>query len=159
MARDYAKIWTGLWRNPTWTRRCIAAQWLYLLMVSQPELTPVGVLPLDVERWTGLAGADPDDVTHALHELEEAELVMVDRDARLVLLRRHVNDVDLVGWDTPLGPISEALRQCAVRDLNAVWKYAVDHRPRVSSAQREDQLVLLYRLIERLSDPAEAGSA
>lgn len=46
MARTFGKIECSAWRDPDWLSLPADAQWCYGLLVSQPEITSAGVLPL-----------------------------------------------------------------------------------------------------------------
>lgn len=89
MARNYANVFTAIWtRDGDFVRRSALAQRLYLLLVTQPEISAVGMLPLRVRRWSALA---PDMSESALilslKELEEHRFVFVDEDTEELLVR------------------------------------------------------------------------
>ena len=55
MARSYAKLLTSIWRNDDYLRLGAAAQRMYVLLLSQPDLSPVGVLTVAERRLADLA--------------------------------------------------------------------------------------------------------
>ena len=79
MARSYAKLLTSIWRNDDYLRLGAAAQRMYVLLLSQPDLSPVGVLTVAERRLADLA---PDTtvatIRKALSELQAAAFIVVD---------------------------------------------------------------------------------
>lgn len=89
----YSKLSTARWTDPAWTASSSAAQRLYVLLESQPDLSPAGVLPLTERRWAGLApDTTASDVRGALAELERAAFVILDADTEEVCLCSYVVD-------------------------------------------------------------------
>ena len=56
MARSEARILASVWRDPDFTGLPVGAQWLYFGLLSQPELSMCGVLPVALSRWGAMAG-------------------------------------------------------------------------------------------------------
>ena len=76
-----------LWSDSTFTDLTADAQWLYLTLTLQPDLTPAGVLPLRERRWSRYArGLGGEDITVRLKELTEAGYAVVDDDTEELLL-------------------------------------------------------------------------
>ncbi len=96
MARNYANLFTAIWaRDGEFVRLSCGAQRMYLLLVSQPEVSACGMLPLRLRRWSALAPDTTEgDLRMALKELEEHRFVVVDEDTEELLVRsftRHDN--------------------------------------------------------------------
>jgi hypothetical protein len=95
MSRNYANIITAIWRDPDFIGLTCAAQRLYLLLVTQPNISACGSLPLTIRRWAQLAqDTDPDDLRIALTELEKFRFVFTDEGTEELLVRsftRHDN--------------------------------------------------------------------
>lgn len=92
MARRYAKLYTSVW-DPTDDFRTLTgdAQRLYFALMSQPHLSPAGVLPLTPRKWATLAAdATPRQIAKALAELEAASKVLVDRDTEEAFVRAFI---------------------------------------------------------------------
>lgn len=91
MARNHAHILTAIWSDPDWTALSQRAQHTYLLLLSQPKLTLVGLLDLLPSRWARLA-ADTSlaSVEAAIDELEASRFVLVDHDTAELLVRSLV---------------------------------------------------------------------
>ena len=71
MPRSEARIFTSIWKDGDFLSLSPAAQRLYMFLVSQPELTYAGTMPLRPARWVPkAAGLDLADVERDLKELE-----------------------------------------------------------------------------------------
>lgn len=79
MARTYAKLMTSIWSDEDFVALSGSAQRLYMALLSQPELSPCGVLTVHEGRLAGLASdTKPKDVSRDLAVLSEAGLVILD---------------------------------------------------------------------------------
>lgn len=94
MARSYARIMTAIWRNREFRALPSSPQRTYLLLVTQPDITAVGLLPLTVRRWADMAAdTTTADLERDLRMLESGRFVAVDRDTEELLVRSFVK------WD------------------------------------------------------------
>lgn len=55
MAREYARIKTSIWSDPEFRALPIDAQWLYHLIIEQPEISLCGVIRPALARWSDFA--------------------------------------------------------------------------------------------------------
>ncbi|MBO9555566.1 hypothetical protein [Cellulomonas sp.] len=93
MARSHGRILTGIWQDPDFLALEPEPQRLYLFLLSQPDLTQAGLLPLRARRWAQkYAGGSADAVRAALGVLEAARFVVVDDDTEEVLVRTFVRN-------------------------------------------------------------------
>jgi len=92
MARTAALIKASIWDVGSDFRKLSSnAQRLYMLLLSQPQITNCGVLPYTPERWARMAGDDTlDQVTAAADELAAARYVLVDHGTRELLIRTFI---------------------------------------------------------------------
>jgi hypothetical protein len=94
VSRTYANISTAIWRRDEFRALDPYAQWMYLLLTSQPEISAAGVLPLSITRWSTRAkGATPEIVVGALERLQQNRYVVLDFETEEVLVRSFVR------WD------------------------------------------------------------
>lgn len=94
MARSYARIMTAIWRNREFRALPSSPQRTYLLLVTQPDITAVGLLPLTVRRWADMAAdTTTADLERDLRMLESGRFIAVDRDTEELLVRSFVK------WD------------------------------------------------------------
>lgn len=100
MARDYARIMTAIWRDKDFLNLSAEDQRLYLLLVTQEDISAAGILALRVKRWAALAsGASINEVEASLRRLEQARFVVIDWVAEELLVRSFVR------WDGGLNNI------------------------------------------------------
>lgn len=91
MARDHARMKTGIWRDADWRKLTIDAQWLYEAMVSQQALTYAGVIDWRPGRFAALAaGMTVRRVEKAGSELVAGRFIVIDEQTEEVLVRTYV---------------------------------------------------------------------
>jgi hypothetical protein len=92
MARSYAKLLTSIWRDTDFLRLTSAAQRTYMLLLSQPDLSPVGVLTVAERRLADLApDTTPAQVRKALTALQAASFVVLDDGTSEVWVRSFLH--------------------------------------------------------------------
>ena len=100
MARSHARITTSIWADREFTRLTALSQRLYFLLLSQPNLSHAGVLPLTIRRWTLLSGdRDEDAIRAALTELDGHRFIVVDYDTEELLIRSFIRNDGV--WKQP----------------------------------------------------------
>lgn len=98
MARNFAPIYTAIWQDRAFRALTGAAQRMYLLLVSQPDISAAGTLSLTVRRWAAMAAdTDPKTVGGALRELVDAGFIAADQTTEELLVRSFVR------WDKAYG--------------------------------------------------------
>lgn len=91
MAREHGLIWISIWRDEDFRRLDSRTQWLYFALISQWDMSPCGVQPYQPNRWAQLApDMTPKQIHKAIHDLEKARLLIVDRATDELLVRSHV---------------------------------------------------------------------
>lgn len=89
-ARSYALIHSSILESDL-TDRSLGAQLLYLQLLARPERNKVGLIMYRPRSWArSLPGLDPDDVEHLVEELEDADMIVVDRDTLECVHRTHM---------------------------------------------------------------------
>ena len=87
----YVKLQRSIWTDPDFVALDASAQRLYLLLISQHDITHVGLLPLMPTRWANLAADTPTvDVTLALRVLEDAGFIATDEQTGELLVRTYL---------------------------------------------------------------------
>jgi hypothetical protein len=88
MPRDYAQIRQDMWSDDRWRNLTPNAQWLYMLLLSDPRLTYCGVTEWHpgriAQRARECAGSD---VLIAAAELSDDHFVVIDEDTEEVAIR------------------------------------------------------------------------
>ena len=91
MARNHARIYATIWSDPDFLAVSSDAQRLYLLLLSQPNLSHCGLLALTVKRWASKAlDTTPARIEAALQELADARFVVVDHGTEELLIRSFI---------------------------------------------------------------------
>lgn len=102
---SYTRVLHSIWADEDFTSIGADAQRLYLLLISQPDITAAGVLPLIERRWARLApDTNPVDISTALDELDQAGFVVIDADTAELWVRSYIKHDEL--WRIPKGLIS-----------------------------------------------------
>ncbi|QBI56855.1 HNH endonuclease [Streptomonospora litoralis] len=77
----------SLWQDPVFLQLNAHNQHIYLMLLSQSDIDAAGVLSLRIRRWSAFAsGLTPGRVEHALSDLEDAGLVVIDHDEQAVFV-------------------------------------------------------------------------
>lgn len=104
MARTHARIYVDIWLDAKFCDRSARAQRLFLLLVSQPDLSPCGTLTYAPGRWAMLArDTKADGIAAALAELVADGYVLVDELTAEVWIRSFLR------WDGVLSQPNVAL--------------------------------------------------
>jgi len=134
VARNHARILTSIWSSD-FVERSPRAQWLYLVLLSQPDLTPCGALAYVPGRWARLSPTMKiEDVEKAATELEEHRYVVIDHDtAELVIRTLVVHDGGLANSKmrgavkSSLGALhSERLKRAVIEVIPIEHRTAID---------------------------------
>lgn len=88
MARSEARVSVDVWDDDDFLQLSAGAQRLYLFLISQRDLSHLGVVALRERRWSRSArDLTQQSVTGALTELADRRYVVVDFDAEELLVR------------------------------------------------------------------------
>lgn len=129
MARDYAAIYTNVWADSDWRRLNPRLQHGYWLFLTQPRLSPCGVLDFIPKRFAGLAaGLTACDVEGLVADLEAVAprpWLIHDESTAEVLVRSYVRHDGLITGKRPAKAIakdfdsisSSVIRQAVVDEL------------------------------------------
>ena len=94
MARSYGQIMSAIWNDPDFRRLTGAAQRVYLMLITQADISSAGAVSLTVRRWSQYASdTDPSDLSEDITELAERRFIVVDFDTEELLVRKFVK------WD------------------------------------------------------------
>jgi len=88
MARNHGRVYAAIWLDPTFTALSIGPQRLYMFLLSQPNMSHLGVLPLTERRWLrAVDGYTQDAIEADLKTLVATRFVVVDEDTEELLVR------------------------------------------------------------------------
>lgn len=98
MARDHARIMLAIWGDDDFKALTCAAQRMYFVLLSQPNLRHCGSLDYLPSRLTGLAADETlPKVQSAVEQLTRSKHVIADHDTAELLLRTYVRHDGLLG--------------------------------------------------------------
>jgi hypothetical protein len=122
MARDYAKLLCSAWtEDEDWRSRTGEAQRLYLLALSQPDVSYAGIVPYRPRRWATMSkDASMTKVRRGLAELEANGYVVVDADTEELLIRsfiRHDNPLKVPNMARAMVSAIRAILSYHLRDV------------------------------------------
>lgn len=91
MARDHARVYCSIWGNAEFIALPLEAQRLYLLVVSQRDLTNAGTIAYTPAKWAQLA---PNTTVTAIRKtsklLERSRFFVIDEATQELLIRTFV---------------------------------------------------------------------
>ena len=92
--RHFGSITTAIWDDEDWWELDGEQQRVYLMLVTQKDITSVGTLPLTLKRWaSSTRGCTIEGLSNTLQELADAFYIIVDWRRELLLVRSFVR------WD------------------------------------------------------------
>jgi hypothetical protein len=122
MARSYANVITAIWRDSEFRALRASQQRTYLMLVTQPNISAAGTLPLTLVRWAGLADdTTADGLRTDLAGLEERRFVVVDETTEELLVRSFVRHDN--GYRNPKR--TPAIREAAVDAVSPAVRRAL----------------------------------
>ena len=136
MARDHGRMPHAVTDSAGWPALPGRAQWLYMTLLSQRELTAAGTVSLTMNRWANLcADGDVDVVEEMLWLLTDRGLLHVDPAREELLVRNFAEDHHVLdspnqarAYATAFPRIFSPLLQQLVRA--ELWAlYALDSEP------------------------------
>lgn len=91
MARSYAPLMTSIWANADFVALSPEAQRVYLLAMSQPNVTYCGVVAFTARRWARMSSdTNADQIEDAIAELSAAGFVILDEETEELWVRSFV---------------------------------------------------------------------
>lgn len=91
MAREHARLMTRIWFDDDWRTLSTDAQRVYLLAISQQDMSYAGVVPYRPKRWASLSKRTTvARIRSAVAELEAGGYVVVDEDTEELLVRTFI---------------------------------------------------------------------
>jgi hypothetical protein len=161
MARSYAKVYRDIWGDRDFTSQPAAVQYLYLFLLSQPNLNAAGVLPLTIRRWASVAGrGKPENIEADLASLEARKYVLMDYDTEELLVRTYIRNDGL--WRIPNTlyavvrdaerTVSSTLRSALAGELRAL---PVDNLEGKRAREMKAQVTTVVATLSRTVAPSQ----
>lgn len=87
----FVKLFRSIWQDSDYLHLSASQQRLYVLLISQPDISHCGVLPITVGRWAGLANdTTADMVRNDLAALQAARFIECDWSTEELLVRTYI---------------------------------------------------------------------
>lgn len=138
MARSEARIAIAIWQDQDFLALPVEAQRMYLFLLSQPDLSHCGVIPLRTTWWAkSAAGLTAKAVCDALLILEKTAppFVIIDKETQELLVRSLIRRDKVLKQPKMIKPLGQALSAVGSKALRGVL--ATEIR-RVVDVQDED---------------------
>ena len=88
---NYVKLQRSIWTDTDFTALSDKAQWVYLMLISQPDMTHVGIVPYMPARWCRLTlTATLESTLAATLELVERNYVVIDEETGELWVRSYL---------------------------------------------------------------------
>lgn len=88
MPRSHGRVASAIWQDADFMALPVTPQRMYLFLLSQPNLSHLGVLPLTTRRWArSAAGYNSEHLLHDLDSLTAATFVLIDEETEELLIR------------------------------------------------------------------------
>lgn len=129
MPRSHGVIKSEVWEVGSDFRRLLGldAQWAFAMLISQPQINNLGVLPYVPERWSRLAvDLDRSRLGAALTALEELRYTITDLDTGELLVRTFIRH-DAV-WKQPR-LVTNARRLIREVESEPIRAFLIDRHP------------------------------
>lgn len=135
MARSHARLLCQVWADGDWLERTCEAQRLYMLLVSQPDISYAGVLPYRPRRWATLAkDGSHAKIRRAHNELEAHGFIATDQSTEETAVRtfiRHdgvlkVPNVSRAMVKAYRHILSPHLRDTVLNEIARLWQLRPD---------------------------------
>ena len=152
--RKYASVLIDIWRDQDWKKLTPDAQWLYLLLLSQPTMNTAGILPLQCSKWARYAeGTTEARVRAAVDVLADKRFIYVDGDTEEVLVRSFVRH-----GLTPSWKLLKAAVECACKaQSSAIRAVFLDELKRSEGYEKDELAGSVKVLVDTLSDTVSDG--
>lgn len=87
----YVKLERSIWQDRDFLALSDGAQRMYLMLISQPDVSHVGILPYTPTRWSRLSPTTTQPAVEGfLNELEAARFVHIDTTTEELLIRSYI---------------------------------------------------------------------
>ena len=130
MPRTHGRIMASIWNDEDFLGLTEGPQRLYLFLLSQPDLSHAGLVPMRVRRWAKkVMGGTTTAVMQHLNRLEETAFVVADEDTEEVLIRTFVRNDGVYKQPKVMLRMREDARQIESPRLRAAFRSELDRLP------------------------------
>lgn len=130
MARNHGRILASIWSDEDFLVLDSAAQRLYMMLVSQPNLTHAGTLSVTIRRWSNLTNNETSQsIVAALKTLSDARFVIVDWDTEELLVRTLIRNDGVFKQPRVFQVAADEILSVSSRKLRSALRAELDRLP------------------------------
>jgi hypothetical protein len=147
--RPFVKLYRQIWRDPEFLNLDEGPQRAFMALLSQPNITLAGTLPLQFTKWARLAqNSTPETVRDNVLTLDERCFVVADEATEELLIRTVMKNDTL--WNKSPKTQLGALRQCLKVESDRI---------RLVLADEVEQCLDMFVVTEKYDIQSEAKKA
>lgn len=130
MPRTHGRIMAAIWTDPDFLALEVGPQRLYMFLLSQPDLSHAGLVPMRTRRWAKKTKAmTVAGITADLGDLADAKFVVLDDDTQEVLVRTFVRNDGVYKQPKVMLRLREDAKQVESPRLRAAFRVELDKLP------------------------------
>ena len=130
MPRTHGRVMATIWNDPEFVALEAGPQRLYMFLLSQPDLSHAGLVPMRIRRWAKkVADYNAGRVEDDLATLEGARFVVTDDDTEEVLIRTFVRNDGVYKQPKVMLRMREDAKQIESPALRAAFRVELDRLP------------------------------
>ena len=130
MPRTHGRVMATIWNDPEFVALEAGPQRLYMFLLSQPDLSHAGLVPMRIRRWAKkVADYNAGRVEDDLATLEGARFVVTDDDTEEVLIRTFVRNDGVYKQPKVMLRMREDAKQIESPALRAAFRIELDRLP------------------------------
>jgi hypothetical protein len=121
---------SAIWNDPDFLALEEGPQRLYMFLLSQPDLSHAGLVPLRIGRWAKkVAGGSRELIQKRIDTLAETRFVVVDDDTEELLIRTFVRNDGVYKQPKVMLRLREDAKQIESAALRAAFRTELDRLP------------------------------
>lgn len=130
MPRTHGRIQATIWNDPEFIALEAGPQRLYMFLLSQPDLSHAGLVPMRVRRWAmKVRLGTPATITADLGDLENHRFIVTDKDTEEVLVRTFVRNDGVYKQPKVMMRMREDAHQIESPKLRSAFRSELDRLP------------------------------
>lgn len=130
MPRSHGRIMAAIWNDPDFLALAEGPQRLYMFLLSQPDLSHAGLVPLRIGRWAKkVSGGTRALIEQHIATLADARFVVADEDTEELLVRTFVRNDGVYKQPKVMLRLREDARQIESPRLRSAFRAELDRLP------------------------------
>lgn len=130
MPRTHGRVMSAIWNDGDFINMRRGAQGMFMFLLSQPDLSHAGLVPMRVNRWAKKAeDLSAKQVRSELDYLAERDFVVVDEDTEEVLIRTMVRNDGVYKQPLVMERMREDAKQIESPMLRQAFAAELDRLP------------------------------